>query len=147
MREDVAEEGEIEDHSQYSAQQQAQFQQRNTQPPVGTFSAPRFAALAQQQQQGQPAQEESEVLGPTGRPQLAPAFQFGRRRNTNTGSAPAIQEEDLGFQFPQQQHYQPEAQQPQPIGSAQAQAHRRTGSEVTGMLAEQVCNCTFVLDQ
>ncbi|CAE6457234.1 unnamed protein product [Rhizoctonia solani] len=138
MREDVAEEGEIEENNQYSAQQQAQFQQRNAQPPVGTFSAPRFAALAQQQQQTQLTQEEPEVLGPTGRPQLAPTFQFGRRRNTNTGNAPAIQEEDLGFQFPQQQHYQPEAQQSQSIASAQAQAHRRTGSEVTGMLAEQM---------
>ncbi|KAG8764016.1 hypothetical protein FRC11_006287 [Ceratobasidium sp. 423] len=143
MREDVAEEGEIDENgNRYQPQQQAQFQQRNPQPPVGTFSAPRFAALAQQQQQTQPTQEEPEVLGPTGRPQLAPTFQFGARRRTNTNPAngPAIPEDDLGFQFPQQQHYQPETQQPQsqPIPPAQPQAHRRTGSEVTGMLAEQM---------
>ncbi|CAE6465446.1 unnamed protein product [Rhizoctonia solani] len=147
MREDVAEEGEIDENgNRYQPQQQGQFQSRNLQPPVGTFSAPRFAALAQQQQQGQPTQEEPEVLGPTGRPQLAPSFQFGARRRTNTNPAngPAIPEDDLGFQFPQQQHYQPEtqAQQPQPqsqpIAPTQPQAHRRTGSEVTGMLAEQM---------
>ncbi|KAH7343532.1 RNB-domain-containing protein [Rhizoctonia solani] len=142
MREDIAEEGEItEDGNRYQPQQQAQFQQRSAQPPVGTFSAPRFAALAQQQPQ--PTQEEPEVLGPTGRPQLAPSFQFGARRRTNTNptNGPAIAEDDLGFQFPQQQHYQPEAQTHQPqsqsISMAQPQAHRRTGSEVTGMLAEQ----------
>ncbi|KEP54322.1 putative cell wall biogenesis protein phosphatase SSD1 [Rhizoctonia solani 123E] len=136
MREDVAEEGEIDE--------EAQFQRRNPQPPVGTFAAPRFAALAQQQQQPQPTQEESEVLGPTGRPQLAPSFQFGVRRRTNTNptNGPAIPEDDLGFQFPQQQHYQPEAQahqqQSQPVAPVQPQAHRRAGSEVSGMLAEQM---------
>ena len=132
MREDAAEEGEIDENGN-PYPQQPQFQQRNAQPPVGAFSAPRFAALAQQQQpQAMPAnQEESEVIGPSGRPQLAPSFQFGARRRTNT-NGPALPEDDLGFQFPQQQHYQPESQQQQP------QAHRRTGSEVTGMLAEQM---------
>ncbi|CAE7079676.1 unnamed protein product [Rhizoctonia solani] len=134
MREDVAEDGEIDEETQ--------FRRGNPQPPVGTFSAPRFVALAQQQQQTQPTQEEPEVLGPTGRPQLAPSFQFGARRRTNTNPAggPAIPEDDLGFQFPQQQHYQPEAQvqQPQSIAPGQPQAHRRTGSEVSGMLAEQM---------
>lgn len=137
MREDVAEEGEIDEASaQYQAQQ---FQQQGAQPSVGAFSAPRFAALAHQQQQAQAGQQESEVLGPSGRPQLAPTFQFGARRRTATGGpagGPAITEDDLGFQFPQQQHYQPESQNP---SSQQPQAHRRTGSEVSGMLAEQVC--------
>jgi protein SSD1 len=145
MREDVAEEGEIDENGNpyHQQQQQPQFQQRNVQPPAGAFSAPRFAALAQQQQQGQAIQEDPEVLGPTGRPQLAPSFQFGARRRTNTNPAtgPALPEGDLGFQFPQQQHYQPESQTQQPqqsLGQAQPQAHRRTGSEVSGMLAEQV---------
>ncbi|KAJ1308908.1 hypothetical protein OPQ81_004593 [Rhizoctonia solani] len=124
MREDVAEEGEIDENGNPYQPQQGQFQPRNAQPPA------------------QPTQEEPEVLGPTGRPQLAPSFQFGARRRTNTNpaNAPAIPEDDLGFQFPQQQHYQPEtqAQQSQPIAPAQPQAHRRTGSEVSGMLAEQM---------
>jgi hypothetical protein len=65
-----------------------------------SFTAPRFAALAQQDQ--------SEVLGPTGRPQLAPGhFMFGagaRRRGSSNGPmGPPINEEDIGFQFPQQQ--------------------------------------------
>ncbi|QRV72666.1 hypothetical protein RhiJN_00680 [Ceratobasidium sp. AG-Ba] len=137
MREDVAEEGEIDENGNpYQPQQQTQFQQRNNQGPVNAFSAPRFAALAQQQPQI--AQEEPEPLGPSGRPQLAPTFQFGARRRTNTNPAagPAIPEDDLGFQFPQQFQQDAQAQSIQP--QAQPQAHRRTGSEVTGMLAEQM---------
>lgn len=139
MREDVAEEGEIDESGNpYQPQQQTQFQQRNAQPPVGAFSAPRFAALAQQQQPQASNQEEPESLGPSGRPQLAPSFQFGARRRTNTNPAagPAIPEDDLGFQFPQQ--FQPDSQPQQGPPQAQPQAHRRTGSEVTGMLAEQM---------
>lgn len=89
------------------------------------FTAPRFAALARENQ--------GEQLGPSGRPQLAPTFTFGaRRRGTNSMAiAPAISEEDANFQFPQQQ--QQESLSP-------PTEHRRTGSngEITGIMAEQV---------
>lgn len=92
-----------------------------------SFTPPRFAALAQQDQ--------AEQLGPTGRPQLAPHFSFGARRRASVNPpsiAPAIGEEDVGFQFPQQQQsYQPD---PLPV------EHKRTasGSEMNGIIAEQV---------
>jgi protein SSD1 len=59
-----------------------------------SFMAPRFAALA--------AQQEQDIIGPTGRPQLAPNFMFGARRRTssNVPMGP-LNEEDVGFQFPQ----------------------------------------------
>ena len=82
---------------------------------MGSFTAPRFAAL-----QGQGAQSPGE--GP-GRPQLAPSFQFGNKRRTNSVSiGPPISEEDAGFQFPQT------PQTPQ-------NPHKRTGSEI---MAEQI---------
>ena len=91
------------------------------------FTAPRFAALARENQGDQ--------LGPSGRPQLAPSFTFGaRRRGTNPMTiAPAISEEDANFQFPQQQQQQQES-------LSQPQEHRRSGSngEITGIMAEQV---------
>ena len=92
-----------------------------------SFTAPRFAALAQQDQ--------SEVLGPTGRPQLAPGFMFGRAASQRRGSAggpmgPPISEEDLGFQFPQQQSRGLDAQGLPRPGDV--------GGEVTGIMAEQV---------
>ncbi|PFH52769.1 hypothetical protein AMATHDRAFT_56203 [Amanita thiersii Skay4041] len=82
------------------------------------FVAPRFAALAAQQ-------EQSEPLGPTGRPQLAPHFMFGKKM------APPISEEDIGFQFPQQQP------------NYRAQMLEQTNSksdngEITGIMAEQI---------
>ena len=94
------------------------------------FTAPRFAALARENQ--------SEQLGPSGRPQLAPSFTFGaRRRGTNpVAIAPAISEEDANFQFPQQQQQQESLSPPT--------EHRRSGSngEITGIMAEQV-SCSF----
>ena len=96
-----------------------------------SFTAPRFQALAEQ--------ERNEILGPSGRPQLAPTFTFGARRRGGTNPvsiAPAISEEDANFQFPQQ--HQQEAFQP----SAPQEHHRRTnsGAEISGIMAEQVCS-------
>ena len=111
------EDGEIQGDA-FRQQQQAHNRRSLSQ----SFTAPRFAALAQQDQ--------SEVLGPTGRPQLAPGFMFGGGGSRRRGSAggpmgPPINEEDIGFQFPQQQSQGI----PRP-GDA--------GGEVTGIMAEQV---------
>lgn len=88
-----------------------------------SFMAPRFAALA--------AQQEQDSMGPTGRPQLAPGFMFGARKR-GPPMGPPINEEDVGFQFPQQQQaYQDVSQQDQ--------GHRKSESgEITGIMAEQV---------
>jgi protein SSD1 len=116
-----AEEGEIQDHylPHHGHQLRSQSQ---------SFMAPRFAALAAQQ-------EQSDSVGPTGRPQLAPNFMFGARKR-----GPPINEDDLGFQFPQQQQQQ--QQQPQIHQTefpAHEQTHKRTDSgEITGIMAEQV---------
>jgi protein SSD1 len=84
---------------------------------MGSFTAPRFAAL-----QGQGAQSPGEGAS-SGRPQLSPGFQFGTKRRTNSVSiGPPINEEDASFQFPQT------PQTPQ-------SAHKRTGSEI---IAEQI---------
>nr|GAT59474.1 cell wall biogenesis protein phosphatase [Mycena chlorophos] len=88
-----------------------------------SFVAPRFAALAA---------EQGEVVGPSGRPQLAPGFMFGagaapRRRGAPMG--PPINEEDIGFQFPQAQHFDAPAET----------KHRKSESgEITGIMAEQI---------
>lgn len=106
-----------------------------------SFTAPRFAALA--------AQQESEVVGPTGRPQLAPGFMFGaapnnnnnnrRRGSFNTTMGPPINEEDLGFQFPQQQNMQGQS------FDNQGQDRRdENGGEITGIMAEQVSRLSVV---
>ncbi|TFY81870.1 hypothetical protein EWM64_g2137 [Hericium alpestre] len=92
------------------------------------FTAPRFAALAAQQEQG-------EGVGPSGRPQLAPNFMFGARRRTsasNTPVGPPINEDDAGFQFPQQQSM--------PNNFDQEQTHRRgeSGGQIVGIMAEQL---------
>ncbi|KAL0949499.1 hypothetical protein HGRIS_009553 [Hohenbuehelia grisea] len=91
-----------------------------------SFMAPRFAALA--------AQQEQDIVSPTGRPQLAPNFMFGaRKRGISMG--PPINEEDVGFQFPQQQQqggFQGD-NAPQDLG------HRKGDSgEITGIMAEQI---------
>ncbi|KAJ7068327.1 SSD1 protein [Mycena amicta] len=110
------EEGEIPDGRQQGHQPRAQSQ---------SFVAPRFAALAAQQEQG-------DSVGPTGRPQLAPGFMFGagaggRRRGGPMG--PPINEEDVGFQFPQAQHFDAPSES----------KHRKTDSaEITGIMAEQI---------
>ena len=131
MREDVEEgqngyeEGEISD-SLYSSQPQVHHPRAQSQ----TFTAPRFAALAAQQEQ----QQQNDVVGPSGRPQLAPNFMFGVRRRAGAGNAmgPPISEEDVGFQFPQQQT--------SPSYSDQDVLQRRneSGGEIRGIMAEQV---------
>ncbi len=94
-----------------------------------SFTAPRFAALAAQQ-------EQNEGAGPTGRPQLAPGFMFGARRrpSTHMTMGPPINEEDLGFQFPQQQQNFAAESHNEPT-------HRKMESqgEISGIMAEQVC--------
>ena len=91
-----------------------------------SFTAPRFAALAQQ--------DRTEVLGPTGRPQLAPGFMFGggpRRRGSSNGPVgPPIDEEDMSFQFPQQQA--------RPLDGQGLPRQDDSGGEITGIMAEQV---------
>ena len=115
-------EGEIQGDASFRQQQQNHNRRALSQ----SFTAPRFAALAQQDQ--------GEVLGPTGRPQLAPGFMFGggarRRGSTNNPMGPPINEEDIGFQFPQQQPRSHDVQGlPRPDD---------TGGEITGIMAEQV---------
>lgn len=91
-----------------------------------SFIAPRFAALAQQ--------EQAESLGPTGRPQLAPNFMFGARKRAPP-AGPPINEEDVGFQFPQQQ------QQPSYRPDILEQTNSKgDNGEITGIMAEQVNN-------
>jgi protein SSD1 len=89
-----------------------------------SFTAPRFAALAAQQ-------EQNDQIGPSGRPQLAPNFMFGGAKKRPGGMGPPINE-DVGFQFPQQQTYQSEMASHEP-------AHRKSDSgEITGIMAEQI---------
>lgn len=109
------EDGEIPEHF-YQHQQGHQPRSQSQ-----SFMAPRFAALAAQEQ---------DVLGPTGRPQLAPGFMFGARRRTgsNVPVGPSINEEDVRFQFPQQQPNFPPDEQP----------HRKPEGDFTGIMAEQI---------
>ncbi|KAG5638203.1 hypothetical protein H0H81_001300 [Sphagnurus paluster] len=113
------EEGEIAEYRRQQPGHQARSQSQN-------FMAPRFAALAAQQ-------EQADSVGPTGRPQLAPGFMFGaRKRGGPVG--PSINEEDVGFQFPQQ-HQQPTYHSDIP----HEPTHRKTDSgEITGIMAEQI---------
>ena len=114
-------EGEIQDDAGFRQQQN-----HNRRALSQSFTAPRFAALAQQDQ--------GDVLGPTGRPQLAPGFMFGggarRRGSTNGPMGPPINEEDIGFQFPQQQ--------PRPLDAQGLPRPDDGGGEITGIMAEQV---------
>lgn len=93
-----------------------------------SFTAPRFAALAAQQ-------EQNELPSPSGRPQLAPGFMFGARRRPSAQipvGTPIGEEGDMNFQFPQQ-HMQPQNFM-DPDGG-----HRKEGSgEINGIMAEQV---------
>lgn len=93
-----------------------------------SFTAPRFAALAQ-------AQQEQDALGPTGRPQLAPGFMFGQRKR-DSAMAPPINEEDLGFQFPQQTQH---SYSQDSAHETQGSRHRKTESQdINGVMAEQI---------
>lgn len=92
-----------------------------------SFTAPRFAALAAQQDQG-------ETVGSSGRPQLAPGFMFGARRRPSSAMpmGPPISEEDVGFQFPQQQ------QQGGFNDHDMSSRKPDNGPEISGIMAEQV---------
>ena len=107
---------------------------------MGNFTAPRFTVNHNQpppHMQTQQLQQlnDNDSVGPTGRPQLAPGFMFGAQRRAISGSAiPAIGEDDVGFQFPQQQQNLMDGQSGHPL-------HRRTPSEMAGvspLMAEQV---------
>lgn len=123
--------------------------------PMGSFSsAPRFSSLSSQGGLGGGGGSGSDQeIGGNGRPQLAPSFSFGAKRRTNSMSVgPPIGEEDAGFQFPQQnqpQQNQQQQQQQQQRGGQQnqqeqsysgaaSQAHRRTGSEINGIMSQQI---------
>ncbi|KAH9951601.1 RNB-domain-containing protein [Amylocystis lapponica] len=116
----MMEEGEIPENMYQSMHQRRSLSQ--------SFTAPRFAALAAQQDQG-------EVLGPSGRPQLAPGFMFGARRRPSTTMpmGPPINEDDAGFQFPQQSQ-QPYNADVSPID----QRKQEGGPEISGIMAEQI---------
>lgn len=91
-----------------------------------SFIPPRFAALAAQQ-------EHFDAVGPNVRPQLAPDFMFGasqRKRAPLVG--PPINEEDVGFQFPQQN------QTPNEFPGQDVTQRKAESGEITGIMAEQV---------
>ncbi|KAI0723289.1 RNB-domain-containing protein [Earliella scabrosa] len=116
----IVEEGEIPENAYQTGHQRRSLSQ--------SFNPPRFQALAAQQQQDQ------EVLGPTGRPQLAPGFMFGARRrpSSNLTMGPPINEEDVGFQFPQQsQNSNMDALD----GGNRRQDER---GDISGIMAEQI---------
>ncbi|KAG6866469.1 hypothetical protein C0991_003987 [Blastosporella zonata] len=117
------EEGELLDYRRQPGHQpRSQSQSQN-------FMAPRFAALAAQQ-------EQADSVGPTGRPQLAPGFMFGSRKRGGGPAGPPINEEDVGFQFPQQQQQQPNYDLPRETSHP---IHRKSESgEITGIMAEQI---------
>jgi len=119
------EEGEIPERFQQSQQGHQPRSQSQS------FVAPRFAALAA---------EQGDNVGPTGRPQLAPGFMFGARKRS-VGMGPAINEDDVGFQFPQQQGFDNQQPEFHPSGPT----HRKAESgEITGIMAEQVSAGLFV---
>jgi len=114
VEDEMLEEGEIQDR--FYPQQP--LQQPRPQPQ--SFIPPRFAALAAQEQ---------DTVSPTGRPQLAPGFMFGARKR-GLPMGPPINEEDVGFQFPQQQQQQ--QTYGEPVG------RKVETGEITGIMAEQV---------
>lgn len=118
----LVEEGEILDNAYQTGHQRRSLSQ--------SFNPPRFQALAAQQQQDQ-----SDNLGPSGRPQLAPNFLFGARRrpSSNLSMGPPINEEDVGFQFPQQS--QNNSFESLDTGHRKQQDER---GDFSGIMAEQI---------
>lgn len=124
--------------------------------PMGSFSAPRFSSLSSQGGGGGGGggggnNSDQDLSSDSRRPQLAPSFSFGAKRRTNSMSVgPPIGEEDAGFQFPQQNQPQQQQQQQQRdrqqdqqgqgqnYGPGAAQPHRRTGSEINGIMSQQI---------
>ncbi|TBU40118.1 RNB-domain-containing protein [Dichomitus squalens] len=117
----IIEEGEIPENAYQTGHQRRSLSQ--------SFNPPRFQALAAQQQQDQ-----GDIVGPTGRPQLAPNFMFGARRrpSSNLTMGPPINEEDVGFQFPQQN-------QNNNFGNLE-DGHRKPDErgDISGIMAEQI---------
>ncbi|KAF8486538.1 hypothetical protein JB92DRAFT_3090958, partial [Gautieria morchelliformis] len=141
----------MEDNEDIRTPQQQQFEEgeipeqiygqqpfpRGSQPPG--FTAPRFAALAGQPQPQQ--QEQGEVIGPSGRPQLAPTFTFGARRRAASNvplGPPIIEGEDIGFQFPQQN------QQPDYQAESPQQQNNNNGGENRGQFPDLMREQNFV---
>ena len=120
----IVEEGEIPENAYQSHPRRSLSQ---------NFTAPRFQALAAQQQQ-----EQSDAIGPTGRPQLAPGFMFGARRrpSQNLAMGPPINEDDSDFRFPQQ------SQQPNAFENLDTQRKADDRGDISGIMAEQVCTIT-----
>ncbi len=116
VEDDILEEGEI--HERIGQQQPSHQPRSQSQ----SFVPPRFAALAAQE----------DAVGPSGRPQLAPGFMFGARKRVSP-VGPPVNEEDLGFQFPQQ------LQQPFPSEPVR----KMDNGEITGIMAEQVSSLTY----
>lgn len=119
LEEDVFEEGEIHERFPSQAGYQTRSQPRSM--------PPRFVALQTQQ-------ETMDNIGPSGRPQLAPDFMFGtgtRKRAPIMG--PPINEEDAGFQFPQQgQVY------PSDFSSHEFPQRKIEGGDTDGIMGQQV---------
>lgn len=120
------EEGEIPERFSGQASHQPRSQSQS-------FVPPRFAALAAQQQ------EQMDTVGPTGRPQLAPGFMFGAGPRKHAPlMGPPINEEDVGFQFPQQQSQG----LPNDLPAHDVTQRKAESGEITGIMAEQVCSTT-----
>ena len=117
------------------------------QQPMGSFAAPRFQAQPPPHTQMQPQDAygtQGEVIGPSGRPQLAPNFTFGTNRRPR---APSSDGDDVNFQFPPQQSQLPSLP---PSQYDNANVPRRTNevpAGVTPLMAEQVCSIVRRIDQ
>lgn len=128
------------------------------QQPMGQFVAPRFQTLQKAAAAPAPVADK-EMLGPTGRPVLAPTFTFGTRRQSagqDNAQQPQYQPPaayaNLGYDdepsaiIARSQSFamgtEPPAQNVAPGMSAllglAARAHRRTGSEMSPQMAQQV---------
>jgi len=124
LEEDAFEEGEIHERFTSQAGYQARVQPRSM--------PPRFAALQTQQ-------EPMGNIGPSGRPQLAPDFMFGAGRAPTMG--PPINEEDVGFQFPQQQGQI----YPSDFSSHNFPQRKIEGGDTEGIVGQQVCGPAILL--
>ncbi|EIW68380.1 hypothetical protein TREMEDRAFT_32205 [Tremella mesenterica DSM 1558] len=113
------------------AQQQAQQQHQPQHQQQSSFIAPRFQALAAQH-------DDTAVLGPSGRPQLAPTFTFGAKQ---PGPLSPVRDDVTS---PSQ--HPVTINRSEGIGGAAAtglaglaaRAHRRTGSEISPAMQQQL---------
>lgn len=110
--------------------------------PMGSFAAPRFQAQQLPHAQMQPQDAygiQGEVIGPSGRPQLAPNFTFGASRHPR---APSSEGDDTTFQFPPQQTQLPNLPSSQYDNANAPRRANEVPAGVTGLMAEQVCSFT-----